>query len=428
MRIQLRTLTTQTIFLLFSILSLQAIGDEVSTGILESGYKVEVDGITEEWRTIPSQQLKIVEKTSLKGETDFSVSVQSLYNKDYLYFSITVRDDKFIRTTLAGNGEDKIMLWFGSDAKGAKPIALSFYPADLNGSVGQDLRFGGKKVPAAKAGKKEIEALESFVVKENRWMAEIAIPWEKLSPQLRPLEAIPFCVAAFDGDDKSKPRVEAAAASCSLSKGEPSSLGSLVIEEHRGIIESFLQESKLSRSDIQKEFYIDAGGDAALDRVILAGSTIAILGMGLGQGQYYYYRLTLRSPSDLKDFQLMDIDGNGKQEIVVRSVEYDTKGTYSQEIIRAIGMKNNGAFEPIFGQEVANSQPDGTLTSKFEWKKKGKGYEFIVNQAVSSGVEEKKYVDMDSKDAKDYEEILLPWGSDKKKTYRFSNGKVELAK
>src|SRR5689334_1603629 len=112
---------------------------EIETSILAPGAKIDVDGLIDEWRDFPSQQLKIVDKTSYKGDSDLSASVQSIYNNDYIYFAVTVKDEKFVRTTLAGNGEDRVELWFGNDAKGSSSTALSLYPADLNGSIGQDL-------------------------------------------------------------------------------------------------------------------------------------------------------------------------------------------------------------------------------------------------------------------------------------------------
>ena len=54
--------------------------------------------------------------------------------------------------------------------------------------------------------------------------------------------------------------------------------------------------------------------------------------------------------------------------------------------IRAISLLKNDTFQPIFGQEISDSQPEGTISSKFEWKKKGKAYEFTINQAVAGGV------------------------------------------
>jgi hypothetical protein len=415
-------------FLAAASLPALSFAQDISTQILATGSKVEVDGLIDEWRTIPSQPLDLVSKSSHKGSADFSVSFQSLYDKEYLYFAITVTDEKFIRTTLAANGEDRLAFWFGADAKGSKSSLLSVYPADLNGSIGQDLKFAGKKVSAPKAGKSEIEALEAFDAKSGKWMMEMKVPWARLAAEVRPMESIPFCIAVFDNDNKSNPKNEAIASNCSLSsKNEPTSLGALLVEEQRAIMESFLATAKISRADITKEHYADIAGDSRPERIVFAGSIYAVMGLGLPDGEFYFYRLTLRNPSDLKEALLMDVDGDGKPSIVIRSVEYDTKGLYSQEIIRVLGIKG-GLLASIFGQEIANSQPEGTLTCKYEWKKKGKGFDFIVNMATNKGIEEKTYVDMDSKDAKDYEEILLPWGLDKKKTYRFSKTSYESVK
>ena len=129
-------------------------------------------------------------------------------------------------------------------------------------------------------GMKEIEALESFRIKDGKWMIEIKVPWERLSPELKPLENIPFCIAVFDGDDKAKLKNETIASNCELSaKNEPTGLGSLVVEEQQKIMESFLQSTKLSREDITKEFYLDVAGDSQLDRVVFAGSVFGVFGV-----------------------------------------------------------------------------------------------------------------------------------------------------
>lgn len=400
---------------------------EVFSDILAKGSSVNFDGLLDEWVGLPGQEVPIIERVSYKGASDLSVMVQSLHDEETIYFAITVTDDQFIRTGAGTVGEDKVMLWFGSEPSGVqKPLALSFLPGDLL-SIKQDLRFGGKKVPSSSAGRREIEALESFVPKEGRWMVELSIPWSKLPSSLRGRERIPFCLAVFDGDEKGRPRTEAVASTCPLSKGSPSTLDWLVFQERAQILDGFLRDVGYSRADILKEFYADLGGDKEIDRLVIVGQHVVLLGTGLGENFYYYYRLGIRSANDLKEVRLMDVDMDGKENLVIRSVEYDSSQQYSQEILRVFAL-SKGLFAPIFGQEIAGSQREGSLTSKIEWKKKGKGYELTIFQASSQGVTAENYVDIDARDERDYHEILLPWGGEKKITYRFASGKAEVIK
>jgi hypothetical protein len=405
-----------------ALLPTAAFAGDIYSDVLAPGSVVTVDGLLDEWRGLPGDELEIVEKISYKGAGDLAATVQSLHDKTYLYFAITVRDDAFRRTGAGTAGEDKLLMWFGGDAT-KSPISLSFLPGDLS-KIQQELKFNGKKIAPVTGSKVELQALEGFKPKESLWTVELALPWEKLPAELRGRERVPFCAAILDGDDKSRPRLEAVAASCATSKGEPLSLGALVRAEDEKIFEGFLADTGQSRSSLVKEFYVDAGGDLQADRLVVVGPYVGILGTGLGEGFYYYYRLGIKTSSDIKDIQLMDVDGDGKQNLVVRSLEYDSSGAYSQEILRVFGFTGK-LFTPIFGQELAGAQKEGTLSSRFEWKKKAKGYELTVYQAEATGVTQQNYVDIDAKDDKDYKEILLPWGSAKKAAYRFVSGEAE---
>jgi Carbohydrate family 9 binding domain-like len=389
---------------------------DVPSELLAPGEKVNFDGLLGEWRDLAGASLEVVERSSYKGADDFSVTVKSFHDKDKLYLAITAVDDTFLRSGAGTVGEDRVELWFGGKA----PLRVSVLPDNLKG-IAQELKVNGKVVKPGRGG---VEALESYSTKENAWMLEVSIPWGALSEDARPWERIPFCVAAFDGDKKGK--LDAVAASCELRKGEPLRLGALVKNEEVILLDALLAQLGRGREEISNEFYADVAGDSAVDRVLVVGTSVAVVGLGLGANHFTHYGLDLKSPADIKEVSLLDVDGDGKQNLIVSAVEYDNSGARSQDIVRVFSMQGE-LYKPFFGHEIAGAQREGSMRSVIEWKKAKKGYELNISQAQTGDLSATTYVDFDAKVSdKDYQEILLPWGTTKKATYRFVSGRAEL--
>jgi hypothetical protein len=110
-----------------------------------TGVKLRVDGVIKEW---PGKMTELAEAVRGKGER---VSGQIGYDDKHLYVAFDVRDDKLVRSSSAGEGEDHGTLLIAfPDARGRLTLyELDLYPGDP-GKIDASVRRKGGAVRGAK--------------------------------------------------------------------------------------------------------------------------------------------------------------------------------------------------------------------------------------------------------------------------------------
>ena len=182
----------------------------------------------------------------------------------------------------------------------------------------------------------------------------------------------------------------------------------------------FLAEVGLSLSLVKLNKVANFVTGDALERAVLVGKYLAVMGGDVTGGGWYYVVLPVARPSDVLRFAVRDMDGDGQPEILVRIRQ--RAGNKERELFLVYRYLDVGGLRPIFGHEVVHKMPGRILTNKYRYIRNGKGYdmEFWVDRCEGFTKENHRAIP-----PKDVEGILTPWGDMKRIRYRFTQDGYE---
>jgi hypothetical protein len=394
--------------LLLFLAASPASANEIPCTPVEKGT-IRIDGLLGDWKDVDGvgvdQATQILKgKSDWSGPDDLSFDVFCNYDEQNLYLAINVRDEYFIRTRRAAPGDDHLVVHFG-----AKKLVV--YPSNLRGVPAQVIWPGGaKKIQMAEA------------LQEKGYSVELCIPL-KLIPGYRPgVSAFPGAVWVADSDSKARGRVETLMGTAPSGKK-----GAFTFAQAKADLDGFLKDRGYPASAVRTKLSADVAGDRGAEQVVLVGRTIGIIGEGLPGGSFFYLDLPVQQPRDVYWLKVMDLNGDGKMELVTRYVERTGNGR--RELLAVFRFNDSNKFIRSFAHEVLKGQGERVVTNRFAFKpRKGKakgkggkkraggGVDLLVDQPVARGFTEQTYHE---DPATDCFPILLPWGEEKKEHFRF---------
>lgn len=178
------------------------------------------------------------------------------------------------------------------------------------------------------------------------------------------------------------------------------------------------------------DFVTDVAGDSGPERVLIHDRDLVVFGKGFREGRSYaYITVGVADGKDILDATARDLTGDGKAEIILRGVLHakaskelggDTVDRYALFIYSVQGDRLVRVFAAETGRALGKDQVLGAVA--FEPDRRGYAIELRPSRAV--GWTERTYpFPVDTTPAGGLEPLLLPWGNQAKRRYRF-NGSV----
>jgi hypothetical protein len=370
-------------------LAARASAAEIVCGLAEKDLIV-VDGMLDDWRGVEPARF------GASSWSDAGVLVRCNYDADAVYLAFDVSDNQLVRRRGSDKGaEDELVLAFGG-------TRLELFPADGENRVAMRARWAGGKPT------KGLSIADSLQPKG--WSFELAIPKSRLPGFAKGVTQVPFELEFHDADLFS----ERAEQDVVTSGGG----GALVLEEGAQLYKQMLEDLHIKPKDIWKDQMANMDGAPGMERVVVAGRTIAILGES-----YFYMQLPVPR-KDILALRLVDLAGEGKTSIVVHYVERGNGG--SREVLAVWNVMSDGSFSRPFSAEVAKESPAGRMSCRWtiepkQTKKgrkviKGKGQDIVVRVGDVRGFEQNSWNELP---AEDMAPILLPWGEVKERRWHF---------
>jgi hypothetical protein len=322
---------------------------------------VSFDGLLDDWKDVAALQ---------SGDLALRCSIEG----KNLYLSIEVSDDRVVRTPQARAGEDHVELRIGEQR-------YTIFPA-----------AGGVKAKVVPAGPRVASTST-----DRGFAIELAFPTSRFRGLGHGLERLPVRLRFDDCD----------AAAALKTERSVSIDGELAFTEGPSTVDSFLQERGLSRSLVRWKKQVRVGKSVV--QLLLVGKLVAVVGEG-----YSYVELPVHDGTDVKNPQLVDLAGDGRQAVLL---EYVERGEGGERTVLAAFRPSGDKVERIFAAEIGKRAPGGRLASKVELKKHGKATDLVLVAQPAVGFTAETYKEAA---AADIIPILLPWPRPTRATYTFT--------
>jgi hypothetical protein len=350
---------------------------------LVGGGLIQIDGLLDDWPA-----MRELTKSGADPR-DASLALRCAYDDTTLFVAVNVTDDRLIRGR--GGPEDRLILTF-ADSR------LEVLPA--SGDAKLVARWLGTRAPRATP-----EVADSL--QKHGWSVELSLPLSKIPGWTKGAPSLPFAVEHDDVDQATSPRVEETVATGPVM---------LEFEWAARTLKAFLDDQHLHGGDITVDTLAEMDGEPGVERVIVAGKLLGVLGEG-----YQFLALPVASPHDVLGVEIVDLGGTGRSSAVVRYREYGSGG--SRDVLAVWNLRSDG-FTRTFAHEIAKQVGNARLTNRWELvPRKGKqhGKDLVIQPGDTGGFTAASW---NETPAADMAPILLPWGEKKQEVWHFENDGV----
>jgi P-type Ca2+ transporter type 2C len=364
--------------------------------------EIKIDGVPREW---PSAMVDLGKVIQGSPRSDLGMRGALAYDDENLYVAAEIKDNHFVHTSPCADGEDHaaLVIAFPKPAGGFALHEIELYPGDPGKIAGCVKRKGGGPV----AGARIVEAPKGV---PGVMTFEALIPWRTFAEAALVRAGLRGALRYYDGDGRIQNVLSTS------TEVTPVDLPRLPIEPEQSLADGLLKERGITHGPTHDR-YADVAGDAMLERVLVFDRYLVVLGPHFRQGKEYYFAdlVVDSSAGQLPLFELRDVNGDGKADVVVR--RRIPVGDGYREVAQVFAVVANDTLEPIFTHEVGIKTPVGSITNDLKFTTEGGKPGIIIGAGTSSGLNAANYHEAAEPSM---EPLLLPWGTIKAQVYQFA--------
>ncbi|MBU1219636.1 hypothetical protein KKF34_17960 [Myxococcota bacterium] len=365
---------------------------------------VKIDGILDEWDEINPLTLAKIDAVKggdrISSSSDLSVSIKcTTSKKEGIYFYIEITDSRIIRSKNPGKNDDHVEL-----ALGSKNGKILFYPPT------DSYKGAFKGLPSK--GKAKI------VKKEGGWAVEFGVPFGYLGV-IDGLPEMPFAFAAYDTDSSVAGKPETVVA---LDAKELPKMTRLEFGAARAMYSALLERLSLSDADVVQNHIGNFSDGKGVERAIWIDRWLVVMGGDIGSN-FVSTGLGV-AKSNVKRFQLIDIDGDGVTEFLTE-LTYGDSATERKVLI--VWKAWPSGLKKIFSHLIEFKSGSHFIKNSYKTVKSGKRYKIVVkfDSASKSITKDSWKGDVPDSDTLDY---IFPWAKSKTATFSFANGRYSVGR
>jgi hypothetical protein len=350
------------------------------------GRPITIDGLLREW---PSGMTHF--DYTLRGRArggDPRASAEIAYDDANLYVAFKVFDRRIVRTPAAGPDEDHATLRIAFP-RGAGFVTreVLIYPGKPGRVAGVAKLAGGGAVP----GSRVVEA-----PMKGGLTVEALIPWSTFPEASRVRVGLRGAIDYTDADAPGS--VGAVIGTSPATSG--GALPPLPLEDEQALVQSLLRPKRLSGP--AHVAYGNVSGDAMIERVGVYGRYLTIVGPHYRGGKQFYYGDL--GTDRVTRLELQDLDGDGRDEIVVRKRVGDPDKY--REVLEVYKVGANDTPFVAFQHEVGIVTPEGRIENSVRFVPRGGRVGIEIAQGTAEGFDATTYHEPLSGDMPG---ALLPW-------------------
>ncbi len=389
----MRTFATFAVALPWLLLSLPALA--AGNGVMLApepmeGEKVRIDGDLREW---PS---KMTDLGTTQSGSGVRAGVTLAYDDANLYVVMKLGDKHIERSAAASENEDHATLHL------AFPRGRDFNTYDVDLFPGNPGKTAGvvKMKGSAVSGAKIVEAPS-----KNGLDFEAQIPWSAFPDAAKVRVGLRAAVSYSDAQGGSIATVVSTSPNKS-GRGLPP----MLLEAEEGLESNLLRPKGLVNPS--REAYGNVSGDGMYERVAVYGDSLAIVGPHYRGGKEFYFAdLGVKDGSMVTRLELVDFDGDGRDEIVIQK-RVGAPDKY-RELITVTKVGTDDTPFQAFAQEVGIKTADGKIENRVSLR----GGQIEISQGESEGFEASSYAEptIDGTGS-----ALLPWENVGSRTFKWT--------
>jgi hypothetical protein len=382
-----------------------------------------VDGVTTDWKNVSTAkldsrgQLLSLSGGSWSGAADLSGTVRCVYTAKKLFFLFKVKDEYVVRFKRLTAKQDRMLLLF----KGQQGLRrMAFYPPDGRHKPAYgwlpESKTGRRKRRRRSRGRRKLRlpkprGVNAAVIRlERGYAVEMEMLNDAVPGYGRGSPAMRFSAVFEDVDAKANPQLQAR-----MSTGKTTGrLGRVDFEEAKLLLGRFLKDQGFSAGQIRINRVGNLVSGKSLERVVIAGRKIAVLGGDITGGGYFFMTLPVHKPAHVLRFAIKDMNGDGQDEILMRLRQM--KNNRGREIY-VVYRYDNRKLNVVFGHEVVHRVDNKILLNDYRYIKTKNGIDMVFAVGRCRGFNSRNHV---AHPPKDLQGILTPWGEKKKVRYRFN--------
>jgi hypothetical protein len=358
--------------------------------------EIKLDGVLRDWGGTPFFRLD----SRTQGNSQVNVRAALAYDSSHLYVAANVVDPNFVRTSRFDDKEDhaELVLSFpNEDGRYSRVFEVKLFAGKPGETEGQVKAVGLGAVQGA-----EIVEAPS----QGGYTFEAKIPWSLFPPAAHTRVKIRGAVRYLDGDGRAISGIVASAPSARAAE-----MPLLAIAPEQALARGLVSEKRLGNPSA--DVIANVAGDAMKERVVLYDSYLVVYGPGFRKGTEYFWADLGADPKagQLPLFEVRDVTGNGKAEIVVR--KRVARGGGWREMLQVLSFRGDTP-EPIFEHETGLGSSLGTIENKVTLVPSGKGHTIEISLGTDSGYDASSYNEPAETER---EPLLLPWGTVQSRTF-----------
>jgi hypothetical protein len=336
---------------------------------------VVIDGLLDEWQSL---------RGTRSGDTsDGGVTIRCLHDDVGLHLSLDVADERLIRRAKpAGMAEDTVQLAFGA-------LKLTILPASA--PVKLAWRWSDGRVVKG--------MLIADSLQPKGFSVEITLPLASVPGYAKAVPSVPLAVDFMDADAMTEPKHQATVRAADA----------LTFAAANALYKRFLADTKLKAADLRLDVTANVDEDPGAERVLAGGKFIGVI-----SARYFYIMLPVEKTPDILEVKVVDLNGLGKQSILVRHVERGNGG--AREVLSVWSVSGN-QFHRTFAHELSKELGAAKMTNTWALRpRKAGGNEIVIKPGPVTGFTQATW---NEEPAEDMAPILLPWSPKKQEVWTF---------
>ncbi|MDD5307892.1 MAG: sugar-binding protein [Deltaproteobacteria bacterium] len=300
------------------------------------------------------------------GDTDASLEIGLAHDKEALYLGMRIQDDVSVHGDAPSLAEDHVELWFGVPSAKDKGLRAMGVAVFLMPNAAEVREIKGERVgPVVPGSTAALAGTPGF------YEAEARIPWAAILGPKGQRTGLTAAVFLVDRDAPKGP-VKNILGSVSLAaKKQPASWPVLTQGDLSASLAAFRKANRFgSNENPQVVMAGDVAGDDTQEQIVVMGRSLVVFGPSFGApGSYVTRLLPVASGSGVKSFDVVDLTGDGKCEIVLELEQTDGDETTRWIEIYRVSDKT---ITQVFTADTAVQGPSYSLENRYKLRKADK--------------------------------------------------------